>query len=288
MTTTRRKVLIALVALLAVIGILTPFAWNLLSGSSASDRISADPQPQLFPAAVTTAAVDQLVAPESAKAHELMAGWWAQHGQKADDAAFTAWVEKTFPAPPATAARSAEMKQVEALATKRTATGTAAATWLEGFGKKDIWKVLAHEQGDWVAAKVADQRKAELKDGLKLSKSLADSLGTRFGVSAPYVIEPSLRPDHHVAAGQKCPCSYPSRHASAAAASRTLLGTLAPQTLGEYRWYEDQIDYSRLYMAGHVASDLTGGALLGDMVGEYILVTREGVDPSTLGATPAQ
>jgi hypothetical protein len=234
MTTTRRKVLIALVALLAVIGILTPFAWNLLSGSSASDRISADPQPQLFPAAVTTAAVDQLVAPESAKAHELMAGWWAQHG------------------------------------------------------KKDIWKVLAHEQGDWVAAKVADQRKAELKDGLKLSKSLADSLGTRFGVSAPYVIEPSLRPDHHVAAGQKCPCSYPSRHASAAAASRTLLGTLAPQTLGEYRWYEDQIDYSRLYMAGHVASDLTGGALLGDMVGEYILVTREGVDPSTLGATPAQ
>jgi membrane protein DedA with SNARE-associated domain len=42
----------------------------------------------------------------------------------------------------------------------------------------------------------------------------------------------------------------------------------------EYRWMESQIAYSRIYMAGHVSSDITGGALLGDMIGEYFWVTR--------------
>ena len=33
---------------------------------------------------------------------------------------------------------------------------------------------------------------------------------------------------------------------------------------------EGQIDYSRLYMAGHFKSDILAGTLLGDMVGLYI------------------
>lgn len=36
---------------------------------------------------------------------------------------------------------------------------------------------------------------------------------------------------------------------------------------------EDQVTYSRLYMADHVESDITAGSLLGDMIGEYFLVT---------------
>ena len=40
------------------------------------------------------------------------------------------------------------------------------------------------------------------------------------------------------------------------------------------RHAEAQIDWSRVYMAGHVPSDLEGGALLGDMIGEYFLATR--------------
>ena len=35
-----------------------------------------------------------------------------------------------------------------------------------------------------------------------------------------------------------------------------------------------QVDYSRVYMAGHTPSDVTGGALLGDMIGEYFAGTR--------------
>jgi hypothetical protein len=31
---------------------------------------------------------------------------------------------------------------------------------------------------------------------------------------------------------------------------------------------QGEVDYSRLYMAGRVPSDLTTGALLGDMMGE--------------------
>ena len=37
-----------------------------------------------------------------------------------------------------------------------------------------------------------------------------------------------------------------------------------------------QVDWSRVYMAGHVSSDITAGALLGDLIGEYVAVTREG------------
>ena len=54
---------------------------------------------------------------------------------------------------------------------------------------------------------------------LDLSKTIADSLGTHFQQSAPYVLQPSLRRDHLVTAGQVCPCSYPSRHAAAGAAA---------------------------------------------------------------------
>ena len=41
-------------------------------------------------------------------------------------------------------------------------------------------------------------------------------------------------------------------------------------------------------MAGHFASDISGGALLGDMIGDYFLVTRGQVDPDAITAGPAQ
>ena len=35
-----------------------------------------------------------------------------------------------------------------------------------------------------------------------------------------------------------------------------------------------QVDYSRLYLAGGLPSDLEAGTLLGDVVGDYVLGTR--------------
>ena len=46
---------------------------------------------------------------------------------------------------------------------------------------------------------------------------------------------------------------------------------------------EAQVDYSRVYMAGHVPSDIRAGTLLGDIIGEYFLVTHNGVAVAGLG-----
>jgi hypothetical protein len=174
------------------------------------------------------------------------------------------------------------MQQVVSLSSTRTSAGVRAATWLETYGKKDVWKLFAHDQGELLSSKSRGSLKGDEKDALKMAKTIADTLGTRYGSSAPYVRQPSLRKDHKVTPGQQCPCSYPSRHAAAGAASETLLGGLQPQLDPQYRYYEHEIDFSRVYMAGHFPSDVAAGALLGDLIGDYFLVSREGVDPGSL------
>lgn len=282
----RRYLAVVVLAALALVGALVaPVVYGMLTDNgTAKDRIEADPPPTLF-AADTVARVDELATPQAAEAQRLMQQWWARHGTTRDDAAFQAWVEQTLPAPPPTAARKQEMTEVEQLERQRTVEGIRAATWLEAYGKKDVWKLAAHDQAELLSTTAGDDRKNAVDDILSMSKTVADDLGAKFQVSAPYVLEPSLRTDHQVAPGDVCPCSYPSRHASSAAASRTFLAGLSPQLDSDYQWWQDQIDYSRLYMAGHVASDLVGGTLLGDMIGDYFLVTRGHLDPATL--TPA-
>ncbi|MCW2817496.1 MAG: hypothetical protein JWR42_283 [Marmoricola sp.] len=271
------------VAVLAVLAVLAGVAGatgatdavGLTSSSKPSlkQRLQADPVPALFPTA-TVAPTGRLVDAQSDRAASLIQGWWAGHGHHRDDKAFLAWVEKTLPGPPTAAVRTRELAEVTRLAATRTPAGVKASTWLETHGKKDLWKLGAKDQAELLAKAEGDRRRADVKAMLKLTKTAADALGTRYQQSAPYVLRPSLRPDHHVTAGQVCPCSYPSRHAAAGAAATTYLGGLEPQRLGEYRWTEAQVAYSRVYMAGHVPSDLVGGALLGDLVGDYYLGTR--------------
>lgn len=263
------------VAVLAVVAALVGGVGAYLQAASpsAKDLIAADPPPALFSAAAV-APTERSVRAESARARTLMARWWAAHGHTRDDPAFTAWLEQVLPPPPAPAARAAEVARVATLAPRRTPSGVAAATWLETHGKKDVWKLFAHDQAELLTSKQAKARKADVKAMLKLTKTVADTLGTRYQQSAPYVLRPSLRPDHTVTKGQVCPCSYPSRHAAAGAAARTYLGGLAPDRLSQYEAMEAQIDWSRVYMAGHVPSDITAGALLGDLVGTYYLGTH--------------
>jgi hypothetical protein len=282
----RRFVVVGLLAVLAiVVGLLGPTAWARATGNSASTnssakgRIAADPPPALFPtnAIAPTAAA---VTAQRNQAATMIRAWIAAHGTSTDDKAFIAWLEKAFPAPPASL--TSEMPAVVALAKARTAAGTTAATWLETYGKKDIWKLYVHDQTEVLDSSSGKDRKSEEKAVLKMSKKVADDLGVRFGSSAPYVRMPSLRPDHTVAKGQKCPCSYPSRHATASASSRTVLGALMPDRESQYQSMEAQIDYSRVYMAGHFPADIRAGALLGDTIGDYFLVTRNGVDQQHL------
>ena len=276
-----RRYLVALALVAVVAAVVLPRVLPSQTNTSAKDRIEADPPPTLFSASAV-ARIDELSEPQVSSAHQLMGSWWTAHGTQADDAAFAAWLEQTFPPPPSASKRATELAEVEGLDAQRTEAGVAAATWLEAFGKKDVWKLEVHDQAELLPSATGETRKNTVDDLLSMSKHIADTLGARFQQSAPYVLEPSLRTDHTVTDGQVCPCSYPSRHASSAAASRTFLGQLMPQRDVEYRWWQDQIDYSRLYMAGHVASDISGGTLLGDMIGEYFLVTREGLSPTAV------
>jgi hypothetical protein len=273
---------VAVVAVLALLGSLVgPAVYTLFTDTTAKDRIEADPPPTLFPDA-TVRRIDVLTDPQQARATALMQQWWDEHGTTADDAAFQTFLESHFPGPPDAARRDQEMREVERLDGQRTTAGITAATWLEDHGKKDVWKLAAHDQAEYLPGTSGDARKNAVDEILAMTKTVADDLGTTFQMSAPYVLEPSLRTDHTVSPGDVCPCSYPSRHASAAAAARTFLAHYMPQRDDEYHWWQDQIDYSRIYMAGHVASDISGGTLLGDMVGDYFLVTRAHVAPGDL------
>jgi len=234
----------------------------------ATDRIKNDPPPELFPDAAV-ADIAKLQAAQKRTAGALFAKWTAAHGSTRDDKAFTSWVVRHVPAPPSKSERMVELHQVQQLAKTRSAAGKKAATWLEVHGKGDIWKLYAHDQRELLPQGQGDADKSELKGALKLAKAITEKVAARDKQPAPYVLDPALRPDKHVTAGQKGPYSYPSRHAAKAATAVTLLSDWAPHRTADYTWMAAQVVYSRLYMAGHVPSDITAGTLVGDLVGDY-------------------
>ncbi|MFF7974600.1 phosphatase PAP2 family protein [Streptomyces sp. NPDC007905] len=268
----------AVIALLAVgaaaFGLLRP-QWAPTASSakqelSATDRIKQNPPPSLF-ADTEITPIGKQAAAQRKKADALFAQWKKAHGTTRDDKAFAAWAARQIPAPPAAKERTAELHQVQQLAKTRTAAGTKAATWLELNGKKDIWKLYLHDQRELIPAPQGKAEKAELKAALKLAKTVCDQLAARDKQPAPFVLDPTLRPEKHIKPGAKGPYSYPSRHAARSAAAVTFLSALSPHRAGDYRWMQDEVLYSRLYMAGHVSSDITAGTLLGDLLGDYEL-----------------
>ncbi|MFF8929570.1 phosphatase PAP2 family protein [Streptomyces longwoodensis] len=268
----------AVMALLAVaavaVGLLRP---QLIPTAAASDkkpgatqRVGQNPPPQLF----TDAEIDTIgkeAAAQRAKADSLFAQWKTTHGTTRDDKAFAVWAAQQVPAPPSAKQRSAELHQVQELAKTRTTAGKKAATWLELYGKKDIWKVYLHDQRELIPAAQGTAEKAGLKAALKLAKTISDQLAAKDEQPAPFVLDPGLRPEKHIKPGAKGPYSYPSRHATGSAAAVTFLTALAPHRAEDYEWMRAEVLYSRLYMAGHLPSDLTAGTLLGDLIGDYEL-----------------
>ncbi|MDF3301872.1 phosphatase PAP2 family protein [Streptomyces tropicalis] len=247
---------------------LVPTALSSVKKPSATDRIRQSPPPALFGDAEITPIGLQAQA-QRRKADALFARWRKEHGTVRDDAAFAAWAARQVPAPPPAKARTAELRQVQKLAGTRTAAGRKAATWLELNGKKDIWKLYLHDQRELVPVQRGTAEKAELKSALKLAKTLSDQVAARDRQPAPFVLDRTLRPEKHIKPGATSPYSYPSSHAARSAAAVTILAALSPHRAEDYRWMQDEVLYSRLYMAGHVASDITAGTLLGDLIGDY-------------------
>ncbi|MEU2338446.1 phosphatase PAP2 family protein [Streptomyces sp. NPDC013172] len=270
-----RYPLIALLAVAAVaVSTLRPqlvtAVTSVAKNPSATDLIKQDPPPGLFTDA-EIAAIGKVADAQRTKADTLFAQWQKDHGATRDDKAFTAWAAQQVPAPPSAKQRAAELRQDQALARTRTAAGRKAATWLELHGKKDVWQLHLHDQRELIPSTRGKTEKAELKAALKLAKTISDQLAARDRQSAPFVLDPTLRPDKHITPGAKGPYSYPSRHATRSAAAVTFLVALSPHRAADYRWMQDEVLYSRLYMAGHVTSDLTAGTLLGDLIGDYEL-----------------
>ncbi|MEU6770592.1 phosphatase PAP2 family protein [Streptomyces sp. NPDC046759] len=268
----------ALIAVLAVaaiaVGALRPQLVTSVASTkkkpSATAKIKQDPPPTLFTDA-QIAAIGKKADDQHKKADALFAQWKKAHGTTRDDKAFAAWAAQQVPAPPAAAQRTAELHQVQQLAKTRTTAGKKAATWLELHGKKDIWKLYLHDQRDLVPAAQGSAEKAELKAALKMAKTISDQVAAKDKQPAPYVLDTTLRPDKHIKPGAKGPYSYPSSHAARAAAAVIYLTALSPHRAPDYQWMQDEVLYSRLYMAGHVPSDITAGALLGDLIGDYEL-----------------
>ncbi|MER6259802.1 phosphatase PAP2 family protein [Streptomyces sp900105245] len=270
-------VLIALLAAAAaVVGLLRPQSVTASTSAAAkekpgaTERIKQNPPPKLFTDA-EIATIGKDAAAQRKKADALFAQWKATHGIARDDKAFAVWAAKQVPAPPAAARRTAELRQVQKLARTRTPAGTKAATWLELNGKKDIWKLYLHDQRELIPAQQGEAEKLQLKSALKLAKTISDQLAAKDKQSAPFVLDPSLRPEKHIKPGAKGPYSYPSRHATRSAAAVTFLSALSPHRAADYEWMRAEVLYSRLYMAGHVTDDLTAGTLLGDLIGDYEL-----------------
>ncbi|MGW3359584.1 phosphatase PAP2 family protein [Streptomyces bungoensis] len=269
----------AVIALLAVaaaaFGLLRPASAPAAASTSkkklsATDRIKQNPPPALFTDA-DIAAIGKQAAGQRAKADALFAQWKKAHGTARDDKAFAAWAARQVPAPPTAKERTAELRQDQQLAKARTAAGKKAATWLELNGKKDIWKLYLHDQRELLPKTQGTADKSQLKSALKLAKTVSDQVAARDKQPAPFVLDPSLRPEKHIKPGAKGPYSYPSRHATRSAAAVTFLSALSPHRAEDYRWMQAEVLYSRLYMAGHVSSDLTAGTLLGDLIGDYEL-----------------
>ncbi|WP_433446082.1 phosphatase PAP2 family protein [Streptomyces sp. CA-142005] len=266
----------AVIALLAVaaaaFGLLHPAAASTSAKKKpgATARIKQDPPPTLFTDA-EIATIGKQAADQRKKADALFAQWKKAHGTTRDDKAFAAWAAQQIPAPPSATQRTAELRQDQQLAKARTAAGKKAATWLELYAKKDIWKLYLHDQRELIPDAQGTAEKAQLKAALKLAKTLSDQLAAKDKQPAPFVLDPTLRPDKHIKPGAKGPYSYPSRHAARSAAAVTFLSALSPHRAQDYEWMRAEVLYSRLYMAGHVPSDLTAGTLLGDLIGDYEL-----------------
>lgn len=238
-----------------------------------------------------TDAVGALVDPQAAAARSLMAGWWSSHGTKADDTAFVTWLAGALPGP--TGDRNAELAQVRAAAAGQDhgrSPYLPAARFLsnQGLGTAPtgangqipIWGLEAGSQAGLYDATTNAEIGGWATSAVTLATEISSKAGTRLQLSSPYLTDPSLAPDVKVKRKGACPCSYPAGHAAVAAAARTVLGTLQPPSDPEYAWMQRQIDYASMFLGHAYPSDLVGGTLLGDAVGEYVLVTQAHRQPA--------
>lgn len=269
---------------------------------SAAQTMAAHPMPTLFPRgelAPYTAGIDR----QAAEATRLMQGWWSANGTKPQDKKFAGWLKGAIPAPPSASARAAELKQLQDLAKTRTPAGTRAGKWMQMYGDKALWLSFEAKQGAHLSAAQKNARRREITKVLKMAKRDGRQLSKELAQPAPFVTDPSLRADHNATSGKHkkkhankvCPCSYPGGIAASGAAARTVMTYFYPSNAALYRHMDEELAFAQIYLGYQLPSDVDAGTLVGDMVGEYLLVTRHEGSPQKVaaaiaagGSTPAR
>ena len=259
------KILIGVaIAAVGVAG-LAPSVWSRLH----EDTPSMPPPPRLFPAAQVDT-VDAATFAAARRAKAAADAWLARH-RDATDASFSEWALSAMPKPPPDPVRKAELRTVEAAVATRSAERTAAALWLEQWGKKTVWKLYLKQAKPFLPPTDAVRAKHALKAALTLGATLTGTAKEQSRQPSPYEIDRKLAAINKAKFSGEVRYSYPSKHDVLSFAALAILRRVEPRRAAEFRWMADEVSYSRLVGGGHFPSDLVGGAYLGTLVGEYEL-----------------
>jgi hypothetical protein len=244
--------------------------------TATKNPIASDPAPPLLDAG-DLRQVSKVVDQQKARAAKLIKRWWSENGTRTSDDGFVSWAAAQLPDEPTTFQRQGEISTVKKLKAGSDPAGNRAASWLNKHGCKDVWTSFTTEQYSLRSTTDDKPSDEEIATILKLANDVASSAQDRSGspaASQPEPCAPATKP-----ARSDCSCSYPSTQATMSAAARTYLGKLSPYRFDQYAWMESQVDLAALYAGLELPSDVGAGALLGDLVGQYVLVTRGHAQP---------
>jgi hypothetical protein len=240
------------------------------------DPLVADPAPPLLDAG-DLSTVGSVIKDQKGPANALIKRWWADNGTGTADEGFVSWAAAQLPPEPDTIQRQGELTTVKALEGSRDPAGDKAADWLNEHGCRNVWKSFTKEQVALRSTTDDEAKDKEIATVLKLASEVASAAQDRTG--SPAASQPKPCSGAKKPARSDCSCSYPSTQATMSAAARAYLSRLSPYRADEYGWMEKQVDLAALYAGLELPSDVGSGALLGDLVGQYVLVTRGHAKP---------
>lgn len=261
-----RTVKVLIVAAILAVGVAAA-ALAVVPRGQPGGAFHGSPVPPLYPDA-QVAVVDGPLRDAEARGHRAAKAWLDTH-PLASDAQFAAWAIAAVGPPPGREHQRAELEQLRGLSARRTAADTTAARWLESHGKKQPWKLYLKQDTPFTGAARAKRVKAALKASFDLGATLQARAKTRYARPSPYVADPSIHALNQARFAGQVRHSYPSKHTIYAGAALALLDPLEPHRRAEFEWMADEIAFSRMDAGGHYLSDLTAGAFLGTLIGDY-------------------
>jgi len=241
------------------------------SAQASKNPITSDPAPPLLDAG-DLRTVSGVIADQRKPANVLIKRWWAENGTGTADEGFVSWAAAQLPAEPTTIQRQTEQTTVKQLRASRDPAGDKAADWLNQHGCQDVWASFTAQQLSLRSNSDDEPSDKEIKTVLKLASDVASAAQDRSG--SPAASQPKPCSEATKPARDDCSCNYPSTQATMSAAARRYLGELSPYRYDQYTWMEQQVDLAALYAGLELPSDVGSGTLLGDLVGQYVLVTR--------------